>query len=349
MIPPLARRLSFAIPLFLLACSSSAQQASRTQTGADVVATVGGTTITLSEVDEKAMQQPAGNFGNMKLSMALYEARRAAIDDLVGEKLLAQESKALGITSAALMDKEIGAKIATVTEADVLEWYKANPGRVQGAPIDQVRAPIRSLLTQERTQTVYQTYVDQLKAKTPVRIMLDPPREKVAVAGSPAKGPASAPIELIEFSDFQCPFCLRAYPTVNQVLSTYGDKIRLVYRHYPLPSHPNARPAAEASQCAAEQGQFWQYYEKLFADQTKLADGDLKQTAAALGMDAARFNACVDSHKYKDRVETDIRDGNEAGVSGTPAFFINGRMLTGAQPFDAFKRIIDEELELKKK
>jgi protein-disulfide isomerase len=136
---------------------------------------------------------------------------------------------------------------------------------------------------------------------------------------------------------------------VNQVMSTYGDKVRLVYRHYPLPSHPNARPAAEASQCAAEQGQFWQYYERLFADQTKLSDADLKQAAAALGMDAGRFNACVDSHKYKDRVEKDILEGNEAGVSGTPAFFINGRMLTGAQPFDAFKRIIDEELELRKK
>jgi protein-disulfide isomerase len=182
-----------------------------------------------------------------------------------------------------------------------------------------------------------------------VRVRLDPPREKVSVTGSASKGPSAAPIELIEFSDFQCPYCLRAYPTINQVLSTYGDKIRFVYRHYPLPSHPNARPAAEASQCAAEQGQFWQYYEKLFADQTRLSDDGLKQSAAALGMDATRFNACFDSHKYKDRVETDIREGNDAGVSGTPAFFINGRMLTGAQPFEAFKRIIDEELELRKK
>ncbi len=342
------RRLALA-PLFLVACSSSAQQASRAQTGTDVVATVGGASITLSEVDDKALQQPAGNFGNLKLSMALYEARRAAIDEIVGEKLMAQESKTRGITTAALMDQEIGSKIAAVTDADVLAWYSANPGRVQGAPIDQVRAPIRSLLTQERTATVFQTYVDQLKAKTPVRVTLDPPREKVSVAGSAAKGPAAAPIELIEFSDFQCPYCLRAYPTINQVLSTYGDKIRFVYRHYPLPSHPNARPAAEASQCAAEQGQFWQYYEKLFADQTRLSDEGLKQSAAALGMDTARFNACVDSHKYRDRVETDIRDGNDAGVSGTPAFFINGRMLTGAQPFDAFKRIIDEELDLKRK
>jgi protein-disulfide isomerase len=342
-------RLTRAVPLsvvflvFLGACSTAAQQA-KPQAATDVVATVGSVSITLSEVDEKALQQPAGNFGNLKLSLALYEARRSAIDEIVGEKLLAQESKARGVTSAALTDLEIGAKVAAVTEADVTAWYDANPSRVQGAKLDQVRAPIRSLLTQERTQVAYQTYVDQLKAKTTVRVTLEPPRQKVAIAGSPARGPAAAPVEVVEFSDFQCPFCLRAYPTVNQVLSTYGDRIHFVYRHYPLPNHPNARPAAEASQCAAEQGQFWQYYERLFADQTKLSDEGLKQAAAKLGMDTARFNACVDTHKYKDRVETDIKEGNEAGVNGTPAFFINGRMLSGAQPFEAFKGIIDEEL-----
>jgi protein-disulfide isomerase len=349
MIRMIVKRLGLAVPLLFVACSTAAQPAGKQQTATDVVATVGGISITLAEVDEKALQQQAGNFGSLKLSMALYEARRGAIDDIVGEKLLAQESKARGITSAALIDQEIGSKIATVTDADVAAWYNANPSRVQGAKLDQVQGPIRSLLTQERTQTVYQGYVDQLKAKTPVRVMLEPPRQKVAVAGAATRGPASAPVEIIEFSDFQCPYCLRAHPTVSQVLSTYGDRVRLVYRHYPLPNHPNARPAAEASQCAAEQGQFWQYYDRLFADQSKLSDDGLKQSAAALGMDAGRFNACVDTHKYKDRVEADIKDGNEAGVSGTPAFFINGRMLTGAQPFDAFKHIIDEELELKKK
>ena len=347
-------RLALAVPLFVLfvifpgACSTSAQQA-KPQAATDVVATVGTVAITLGEVDEKAMQQPAGNFGSMKLSLALYEARRSAIDDIIGDKLLAQESKARGITSAALMDQEIGAKVATVTEADVIAWYDANPSRVQGAKLDQVRAPIRSMLTQERTQTAYQTYVDQLKAKTSVRVSLEPPRQKVAIAGSPAKGPAAAPVEVVEFSDFQCPFCLRAYPTVNQVLSTYGDRVHFVYRNYPLPNHPDARPAAEAAACAAEQGQFWPYYDRLFADQTKLSADGLKQSAAALGLDTGRFNACVDTHKYKDRVETDIKEGNEAGVNGTPAFFINGRLLSGAQPFDAFKRVIDEEIELKRK
>jgi protein-disulfide isomerase len=349
MIRMIVKRLALPVPLLFMACSTSAQPAARQQTAADVVATVGTTSITLSEVDEKALQQPAGTFGAMKLSLALYEARRLAIDEIIGEKLIAQESKTRGVTSEALVDREIGSKITTVTDADVAAWYNANPGRVQGAKLDQVQAPIRSMLTQERTATVYQAYVDQLKAKTPVRVMLEPPRQKVAVASGASRGPANAPVEVIEFSDFQCPYCLRAHPTVNQVLSTYGDRIRLVYRHYPLPNHPNARPAAEASQCAAEQGKFWQYYDRLFADQTKLSTEALKQSAAELGMDAGRFNACVDSHKYKDQVEADIKDGNDAGVSGTPAFFINGRMLTGAQPFEAFKRIIDEELELKKK
>ena len=187
-----------------------------------------------------------------------------------------------------------------------------------------------------------------MRAKTAIRVTLDPPRQVIAKADRPSKGPATATVEIVEFSDFQCPFCLNAFPTVNQVLSTYGDRIRFVYRHYPLPNHPAARPAAEAAQCAYEQGKFWEYHDRLFGNQALLADADLKQHAAVLGLDAAQFNACYDSQKYKADVDTDIRAGDEAGVSGTPAFFINGRMLSGAQPFEAFKRIIDEELNAKR-
>jgi protein-disulfide isomerase len=337
-------RLFCVVPLFLMACSSSAQQPNRFQGPNDVVATVGNVSLTLADVDQKAMQQPANDFGSTRLVLAIYEARRNAIDEIAGEKLIDMEAKARGVAAAALIDQEITSKIKTVTDADVSTWYDANKSRTQGASLDQVRGPIRNLLTQQRTAVAYQTFVEQLKLKTPVRIMLEPPRQKVATANSPTQGPASAPIELVEFSDFQCPFCYRAHPTVNQVLSTYGNKIRFVYRNYPLPNHPNARPAAEAAQCANEQGQFWAYHDRLFADQTKLSDADLKASAAALGLDAGKFNACVDSHKYKDQIEADLQAGNEAGVNGTPAFFINGRMLSGAQPFDEFKRIIDEEL-----
>ena len=131
-------------------------------------------------------------------------------------------------------------------------------------------------------------------------------------------------------------------------MNAYGDKIKFTYRHYPLGNHSDARPAAEASECANEQGKFWPYHDRLFATPNHLGAADLKQDAAALGLDVPKFNACVDSHKYKADVDADVAAGDEAGVDGTPAFFINGRMISGAQPFDAFKRIIDEELANKR-
>ena len=337
-----------AIGLVAFAACSSAAQSTRQPAPSDVVATVGGTPITLAEVDERALQQPASEFGTAKLGQALYSARRAALEEIVATKLLDEEARAQRIERAALIEKEITAKIPAISETDVAEWYRVNQGRVQGATLDQVRAPIRNYLTQERMQTIRTQYLDTLRAKTAVRVTLEPPRQRIATGDSPARGPADAPIELIEFSDFECPFCLRADPTVRQVLSTYGDRVRLVYLHYPLPNHPNARPAAEASACAADQGKFWAYHDRLFTRQAKLGAADLKQHAVEIGLDAAKFNACVDSRATKGRVDADMRLAEEAGVNGTPAFFINGRPLSGAQPFDAFKRIIDEELELKK-
>jgi protein-disulfide isomerase len=338
-----------AILLLVTACSSTSAQPAKRMAPSDVVATVGSTSVTLSEVDDKALQQPAGNFGSMKLSQALYEARRAAVEDLVANALLDQEAKARGLDRSALVEQEITSKVTAVNDADISTWYQQNQARVQGAPLEQVRQPIRAYLTQERMEVARQQYLDALKGKTPVRVLLEPPRQRVAAANGAAKGPATAPIEVIEFSDFQCPYCQRANPTVTQVLKTYGDRIRFVYRHFPLGNHPNAKPAAEASQCAAEQGKFWEYHDALFANPSKLADADLKQRAAELGLDAGKFNACVDTHKYKTHVEADMKAGEEAGVNGTPAFFINGRMISGAQPFDAFKRVIDEELDIKKR
>jgi protein-disulfide isomerase len=330
----------------LTACSSSAQ-APRHMAPNDVIATVGSTSITLAQVDDKALQQSATSFGSVKLAQALYEARRVALDDIVANALIDQEAKARGVERTALIEREITAKVPTVNDQDVSNWYDANRQRVQNAPLDQVRQPIRQFLTQQRMQEVREQYLDTLRAKTPVHVILEAPRQTIATANSPSRGPASAPVEIVEFSDFQCPFCLRAHPTVDEVLKTYGDRVRFVYRHYPLPGHPNARPAAEAAECAAEQGKFWPYHDKLFATQSRLSDADLKQSAAELGMDASKFNACVDSHKYAAKVDTDLRAGQEAGVDGTPAFFINGRLISGAQPYENFKKVIDEELQSK--
>jgi len=188
----------------LTACSQTSAQQAKRPAPADTVATVGGTPITLAEVDDKALEQPVSNFGGAKLSQALYEARRAALDELVAAKLIDAAAKAQGVERAALIEKEITAKVQAVSDADVAAWYQANQGRLQGAPLDQVRQPIRAFLTQERMQGVRAQYIDTLKAKTTVTVMLDPPRQKVEmVASSPSRGPASAPVEVVDFSDFQ--------------------------------------------------------------------------------------------------------------------------------------------------
>jgi protein-disulfide isomerase len=334
----------------LVACGASAvAQPLPQQMASDVVATVGSTTITLGQVDEIALRQPAENFGILRLSQAIYEARRVAIDELVGNTLLDQEAKAQGVERTALFNREVSSKVTSPTDAEITAWYLANQERVQGATLDQARKPIHAFLIQERTQTARQAYLDRLKVKTSVKLSLESPRQAVKVADvAAALGPANAPVELIEFSDFECPFCLRAHPIVKQVMAAYGDRVRLVYRHYPLQQHPNARPAAEAALCAHDQGKFWPYHDRLFGDQSKLGEAGLKQAAADLGLDTGRFNTCLDSHTHRNVVDADIQAANSAGVTGTPTFFINGRYLSGAPPFEDFKRIIDEELELKK-
>ena len=188
----------------LTGCSPTSAQQPKRLAPSETVATVDGVAITLADVDDKALEQKASNFGGAKLSTALYEARRAALDDIVANKLIDAAAKAQGVERSALVEKEITAKVAAVTDAEVAAWYQANQGRLQGAPLEQVRQPIKSYLTQERMQGVRAQYIDALKAKSTIRVMLDPPRQKVEmVASSPTRGPAGAPVEVVEFSDFQ--------------------------------------------------------------------------------------------------------------------------------------------------
>ncbi|MGE4054124.1 MAG: thioredoxin domain-containing protein [Vicinamibacterales bacterium] len=330
--------------LAVTACSTAAQPAGDGPVPETVVLTIGNDQFTLQEIDDVALQQQAGSFGGLTLEQALYESRRATIDQLIVRTLLTAEAEAQGTDAQTLAEQQITSKVVTPTEADIAAWYNANPQRVQGASLDQVADAISELLVEERTTQAEEAYITTLRAKTPVSITLEPPRTEVAHAGRPARGPEDAPIEIIEFSDFQCPFCLQAKSTVDRVLAAYGDRIRFVYRHYPLPNHPDAVPAAEASMCAAAQGQFWPYHDHLFANTDQLSPAALKEHATALGLDMDDFNACFDSREYRDEIEEDMAAAREIGVSGTPAFFINGRPLGGAQPFEAFQRIIEDEL-----
>jgi protein-disulfide isomerase len=162
------------------------------------------------------------------------------------------------------------------------------------------------------------------------------------------RGNFDAPITLVEFSDFECPFCARHYPTLNKILSDYKGKVRLVYKHFPLGFHPNAQKAAEASECADEQGKFWEYHDKLFENQANgLSIDKFKQWAKDLGLDTNKFNDCLDSGKYAQKVQADYQEGAQKGVDGTPATFINGKLITGALPYEFFKKEIDSILNKK--
>jgi len=171
---------------------------------------------------------------------------------------------------------------------------------------------------------------------------------EVSADDDPVKGDKNAPVEIIEFSDFQCPFCGRFYEqTLPDIEKNYikTGKVKLVYRDFPLSSiHPYAQKAAEAAECADDQGKFWEMHDKIFENQRAIGITDLKGYAKDLGLDTGKFNDCLDSGKFAAEVQKDTSDGRAAGVTGTPAFFINGKKIVGAQPYENFKAIIDAEL-----
>jgi protein-disulfide isomerase len=170
---------------------------------------------------------------------------------------------------------------------------------------------------------------------------------KVDAGKSEAKGPKDAPLTMIIFSDFQCPFCKRVEPTLAQIEKEYGGKVRQVWKNYPLPFHNNAEPAAEAAMAAHAQGKFWQMHDKLFQNQQALDQAALEKYAGELGLNVAKFKADVEAKKFKASIESETKEGQAVGVNGTPAVFINGRKISGAYPFETFKKIADEELAKK--
>lgn len=306
------------------------------------VAEVDGKPVTMADLETMLAPQL------QQLEKKRQEILEQGLDRLVEQKLMETEAAARGIDVLALQQAEIQAKIGEVTDADVAAWYQENQARVQGRPLDQIAPQIKQFLTQTRGQEVQEAFLKSLRAKYKTRILMDVARTEVAEKGSPAKGgPVGAPITIIEFSDFQCPFCSRVNPSLAQAKEIYGDKVRFVFRQFPLNIHPQAPKAAEASLCANEQGKFWEMHDTLFADQQKLAVADLKASAAKLGLDSAKFDACLDGGAMAQIVSRDMADGMAAGVSGTPALFVNGRFINGAVPFEELARVINDELSRK--
>ncbi len=280
----------------------------------------------------------------------LYQLKRQALDGMILKRLLEAKAKAAGKSPEDFVKSEVLDKMPPPTDAEVQQVYDA--AKAQGRdlpPMSQVKETIVRFIQQQKAQAALQAYYDKLKSDAKVEILLPPyraPRQQVEAKG-PSRGPASAPVTIVEFSDFECPYCSRAEETVSEVMRVYGDKIRLVYRDLPLPMHANAPKAAEAAHCAGEQGKYWEMHAKLFANQRALDVASLKGYAKALGLDQAKFDKCLDSGAKAPLVEENRKAGTEAGINGTPAFFVNGILISGAQPFDAFKEVIDAELAAK--
>lgn len=306
----------------------------------DVAARVGSTPITMDQVDAQVRKAEPETW------QSLFDARQRSLDYLIDEQLLSVEAGRQGIDIDSLVAREVSASVPTVSDEDVQAFYAQNEQRMGGESPAAMQERIRDYLTAGHQRQVQRDYLAGLRQQAGVEILLEPPRALIQVADDePAKGPIDAPVVLVEYSDYKCPYCARAQPSVRQVLETYGDRIRLVYRDFPLAMHENAHLAAQAGQCAREQGRFWEYHDLLFTNTRALRPADLQRYAEEVDLDPVLFAECLESGRHADGVDADLESGQRHGVSGTPAFFINGRLLSGAQPFANFQQIIDEELE----
>lgn len=308
-----------------------------------VVARIGGEEITAGELDawikDELFDRETSNGDPAKL----FELRAASLDNLVSKRLIDEAAAARGIDPDALLDEE-AAKRVEVSDAEIEQFFETNQAQLGDAKIESLEPRIRQFLEQRQGAEAARAYVAELEQQAGVEKLLVQPRIEVSAEG-PSIGPVDAPVTIVEFSDYECPFCQRAEPILEQVLTQYEGKVRFVYRHFPLENiHPNARPASVAAFCAGEQGKFWEYHAVLFEAPDGLEADGLAKYATALELDGESFEACLASDAAAAAVQKDMRAGSSAGVTGTPAFFINGIPLKGAQPVSEFQRIIDEEL-----
>jgi len=275
----------------------------------------------------------------------IFAIKQEGLKRLIEKRLIEAAAKSKGVTSDELLAQEIKAKGGAVADDEAKKFYAENKQRIQG-DYDQLKDRIKKFLQERNRRQAREAFVGGLRKNAKVVVLLEPPRLEVPIDNSPARGEENAPITIVEFSDYECPFCRRSQETLATLKAKYPTQIRWVFKDFPLSFHRRAMPSALASRCAGEQGKFWEYHEKLFSGKG-LQDEDLKRYAKETGLDESKFGDCLAEKRFEAGVTADMKLGQSVGVSGTPAFFINGRMLSGAQPPEAFVDIIEEELSRK--
>ena len=341
-------KFGFGIPTILAtALSFSTFQAF----GADEspIATIGKQRISALELDARVsgklseMQKSVDSSLrqlNLGYARERYSVTEKELNALLDERVLALEATAKKTTPNAL---KTAVKVPTVTEAQIKGFYDSNSAQMQ-EPYEQMTPLIKDYLQKQANENAQRDYLTTLRRKYKVSVQLEPLRETVAAVG-PQRGSDDAAVTIVEFSDFQCPFCGRFSPVVKEVLEKYPKQVRLIYRHLPLTKlHPNAQKAAEAAVCAQDQGKFWEMHDLMFAEQNTLGEDALKEKAKRLGLDSKSFDECLGGGKAGDVVQRDASAADQLGIGGTPFSFINGRFVNGASSAQDLSEIIEDEL-----
>lgn len=312
------------------------------------VAVIGAQHVTLSQLPnaQKDLDTAKERYEQQKHQLELdYQRNRQSLieqhtDMFINDAVMEKEAQARHITVPQLIAE---VKYPEVTDADVQTFYDQNKQDIN-RPFDQVSQAIRDFLKKQTTEDTKRAYLLGLRAKYSARSTFEPLREQV-VAEGPTRGPDGARVTIVEFADFQCPFCRRMYPVLKKVMEAHPNDVRLVFRELPLTDlHPNAMGAAEAALCARDQGKFWEMHDALFVAQDGLDAAGLNKTAAKVGLEAQPFADCLKSDKTKAPIEADTKAAEQYGVNATPGLFVNGRYFSGAMSYGAIEAAIEDEL-----
>ncbi len=322
--------------------AGSAASATSSPGSDEVLARIDGEPVTMADVEDMLGEQL--DQMEFKYRLQRHQLIERALERVVRRRLLETAAEASGVSGQQLLEEQVGP--TAVSPDEVEAWYRENAAALGGRSLEELRPRIRQFLVQTKRERALEGFAEELEEDRNVEYLLEPFRVELNNEGSPATGPEDAPITLVEFSDFECPFCGRFFPTYERIKQEYGDRLRIVFRQYPLREiHPNAYGAALASLCAHEQGRFWEMHDLMFQEQDRLDRESLQQKAGRLGLDTERFNECMQSQRYAEQIQRDLQAGDRVGVDGTPALFVNGIPVPGgAVPYDVLANVIEEEL-----
>jgi len=312
------------------------------QEPSDVVARIAGAEVRVHEVDAWLATHDPAAFERIRRQQ--YEQRRLALDGLIGDRLLQREAAANGMAVEALLEREVERRTRAIGPQEVTAFLTENPlppdvDRLSAAPT------VMALLQRRARDTARQAYMTELRGSVSVQLALEPPRvTNLTAPHSPSRGRPDAPVTVVVFSDFECPFCRRVVPALERLSERFPGEVQVVWRHYPLAIHRHAARAAQASQCAHAQGLFWEYHDALFRQPDRLDADGLGEAALRSGLEVESFNACLVEGSRAGEVALDQEAGRRAGVSGTPTVFVNGVPYVGALSFETYEQAVLEEL-----